>query len=82
MTFEGTCWRCWPKLCKCLPPETEIEKIKQDWFIAERAWIEERKRRRDAELVVKKILDDICDISLPEIIDAARKYAEKYGKQN
>lgn len=82
MIFEGTCWRCWPKLCKCPPTEDVIEELKEDRFIAERAWIEERKRRRDAELLIRKILDDICDISLPEIIDEAREYAKKYGKQN
>ena len=79
--FAGQCWRCWPKIgCKCPPDETEVAQLKSERFIAEMAWIEERKRRRAAEKVIQQILDDAGsgEISLPSLIDLAVQYRNLY----
>lgn len=86
------CWRCSPAFCKCPPPESEIDKLRAERFIAERMLIEERTRRRlseseetarrrSAEEVISEILEATGsgEITLPFVIECANRHMERYG---
>lgn len=80
INMDETCWRCWPKICRCPPPADEVERILSERFIAEQAWRSELSRRRAAEVVIRIILDDHSagDLSLSAVVEAAREYVKKY----
>lgn len=80
--FTKKCWRCFPAFCRCEPDENEVEQIKSERFLAERAWLEEKTRRQAAEVIIAKIINDHGNgcLSLGEIVQAAEDYAARYGE--
>lgn len=86
------CWRCYPDMCKCPLPESEVDKLRVERFIAEMELIQERKRkrlseseetarRRSAEEVINEILEAAGsgEINIPFVLECVNRHLERYG---
>lgn len=80
--FAGKCWRCHPRLCKCPLDGSDVEALKSERFLAERAYLRELSRRRSAEQLVHAILDDGADgeVTLHQLAVLAGEHKRMFGE--